>query len=539
VQAIDFKQLTDSQKQAKQSESFMENAFGLKVNPSNTNMYESHFQLAKDKANLLFSDEVLQHYAKDKRGMAEWSAKVDQLNNEISGYEAYYEDSFGDPSKATGQGNTWADHAVRAKHPGGEEGFWSDMGVEADRTSGLNDMMKIVDSRQHSSMKFNFETGEFDYERLVEQDGVPVGIDPFNVNPQSANELFSYNLTQTVFESPTDYAEKDMFVRVVDSKDQFDERMEKQRTSDSFNRTIADYYIKQTGQDLSIDEVLQNPEMMNDAFDDFKDQTYSNIKENEKITKRKAAQAKASKSTKLKASFGSAVESNDTKHPVSSVSSVPIQVLVMDDGVGTTIKTNTISINKDGFTVVDKDRKHYPISQQDLANVIGVEETKRLRAELFPSMSKIKDEDNNVDNVLDSEDIKWEKTKNQYVNKRSNLSDKFDQDEELEKYSKLIQSSEEAFVRDLHRMFPESVKVEGESFSDYVEPSNPIFKIEEVGMLGDRIKITHIATGETLDSIDMDSKAGSFAIDTGASDEGKKSSYAKAEELFEFINKQR
>ena len=149
------KVLTDQQKAEKRAEVFSDTALGLQTAPSNTNLYESHYQLVKDKANLLFSDEVISHYAKDKRSQMEWAQKVDALNQEIAAYEAYYEDSIGDPSKADGLGNTWADHTLRAKSQGGEQGFWSEQGVEADRTSELNEVMKVVDSRQHGSMKFN------------------------------------------------------------------------------------------------------------------------------------------------------------------------------------------------------------------------------------------------------------------------------------------------------------------------------------------------------------------------------------------------
>ena len=533
VQAIDFKQLTDSQKQAKQSESFMENAFGLKVNPSNTNMYESHFQLAKDKANLLFSDEVLQHYAKDKRGMAEWSAKVDQLNNEISGYEAYYEDSFGDPSKATGKGNTWADHAVRADHPGGEEGFWSDMGVEADRTSGLNDMMKIVDSRQHSSMKFNFETGEFDYERLVEQDGVPVGIDPFNVNPQSANELFSYNLTQTVFESPTDYAGKAMFNSVVDSDDQFNERFEKQRTSDSFNRTIADYYIKQhPDEGLSIDEVMQSEFRMNDAFKAFKAQTKKNIKENESIAKRKAKEARSNRGGGggSRPAFGSVTQTGDEQYPRVVASRIPAEFLVMQDGVAKTVKSQNIFRGEgEKLYIKDKDGEAYFIEDTEISNTLGNAEYLRISTELLQGEGgkppKVEDPDPGTYST-----VEWD-----------NYLDKVEENDpntaaELKAFEKLVQKSEESFIEELYKKFPEDVEIDLDNFNmpdnmNYKAPAegeNRRIKIKEdqnwIGEdMGERITITVDGVSETWDV----SKQGDTA-----------DSRQVADEIFKFIKKQ-
>ena len=533
IQAIDFKQLTDSQKQAKQSEGFMENAFGLKVNPSNTNMYESHFQLAKDKANLLFSDEVLQHYAKDKRGMAEWSSKVDQLNNEISGYEAYYEDSFGDPSKATGKGNTWADHAVRADHPGGEEGFWSDMGVEADRTSGLNDMMKIVDSRQHSSMKFNFETGEFDYEKLVEQDGVPVGIDPFNVNPQSANELFSYNLTQTVFEGPTDYAGKAMFNSVVDSKDQFNERFEKQRTSDSFNRTIADYYIKQhPDEGLSIDEVMQSEDRMDDAFKAFKDQTYDNIKQNERIAKRKAKEARSNTGGGggSRPAFGGVQETGDEQYPRSVASRIPAEFLVMKDGVAKTVKSQNIFRGEgNSFFIKDKDDEVYEVSRDELLNVLGDAEYMRVTTGLSQGAGGTPVDSKADKNLLNSgklyDDETWNKATDAWM-KDSSILGEGTQKDELIKFEELAQLTENKFASGLVEAYPNVFNITHgdalDEIEDYELSDNAKFNIAERGM-GNKIKITNRENPDQPLFIDVNEGTGEDAR-------------AIAVKIFKFIN---
>tara|TARA_R110002020_G_scaffold102890_2_gene241190 strand:- start:5967 stop:7664 length:1698 start_codon:yes stop_codon:yes gene_type:complete len=525
IQSYSFNEETEAQKNRRESESFVDTAIGLKTTPSNTNLYEAHYQMAKDKADILFSDEVLDHYAKDKRSMADWVAKVDQLNQEITGYEAYYEDSFGDPSKADGKGNTWADHVVRSKHPGGEEGFWSDNGTEADRTSSLNDVMKIIDSRQHADMTFNFETGEFDYEKLVEQDGVPIGMDPFAVNPQASNELFSFNLTQTVFESPTDYAQKEMFTRVAGSPEQFNERMEKQKTSDSFLRAAADNYVKQRPDEgLSIDQVMQSEIMMQDAFEDFRDQTYDYIKENEKIAKRKAAQAKASKSTKLKPAFGSVVEVDSKSNPASVISRAPIEVLVMDGGVGKTIKSNTIGISSDGLTIVDKDGMHLPLDPQELANAVGREEAVRIIDELMPYQSQAKDTGGGGDILEEFDDTTWSDYTSNLQRIDSNLGGGMKQKAEVELLETLVQDEEGNFVEELHKAFPEMVAVsedDADDFEGYKIPDSPRIKIEESG-LGDYITITNLVTNEQKE----------FAIDADDKIKGRKI----AKKIFEFIN---
>ena len=391
VQAVDFNKLTESQKEEKKAEKFMESAIGLTVNPSNTNMYESHYQLAKDKANLLFSDEVISNYAKDRRSMTQWAQMVDNLNQEIAGYEGFYEDSFGDPSKADGTGSSWADHTVRSKFQGGEAAFWSNMGVEADRTSELNDVMKIVDSRQHTNMTFNFETGEFEYDRLEEQDGAPTGIDPFNVNPQTANELFSFNLSQTTFETPVDFAEKDIFSRVVDSKEQFDIRMEQQLSKDSFRRTVASNYVSQhPNEGYSLDDVMNDPVVFQDAYEDFSSQTYDFAKENkrnaEREARRKQLANKRPSKTEIRELERLTTIIEDFSNPVqqpdgfSVLPREPIKMNIMSGGEGerrerVNVKVVEVFKSADGKLMVKDDEElEYMISadeERQLAESLG------------------------------------------------------------------------------------------------------------------------------------------------------------------------
>ena len=528
IQATDFNIITDSQKQKRKADKFTETALGMSVNPSNTNLYESHYQYSKDKANLLFSDEVIAHYAKDQRGMIEWSQKVDALNAEISGYEAYYEDSFGDPSTADGTGSSWSDKAVRAKHPGGEAGFWSDRGVEPDVDSkGHNDRMMIVDSRQHSNMTWNFETGEAEYEKLVEQDGAPIGIDPFVVNPQTANELFSFNLIQTVFESPTDYAVKEIFTRVAGSREQFDDRMEKQKTSDSFLRTIADNYLKQNPNSAaSIDEAIQNELIMNDAFDDFKDQTWDYIKENERIIKRKALE-NTKPSTKLKAKFGSVTETGIPEYPMSVTSRIPIEVLVMDAGLGRTIKTQSISRGEQGIVVMDKNGEAYSITDVELANAVGEDEWERITEELRSGAPPVTDPP-----TVGYTSFEWEIYTDWFKNKDSILGGAgSNQTDEMKKYEELASQTEENFVSGLYNMYPNDIKVLNpddntlEKMAGSGETENPKIIIEETGATGDYVTITRVVA-------DGDNVSKEFPIQSSAGKKAREISH----EIFKFIN---
>jgi hypothetical protein len=519
IQATDFNIITDSQKQKRKADKFTETALGMSVNPSNTNLYESHYQYSKDKANLLFSDEVIAHYAKDQRGMIEWSQKVDALNAEISGYEAYYEDSFGDPSTADGTGSSWSDKAVRAKHPGGEAGFWSDRGVEPDVDSkGHNDRMMIVDSRQHSNMTWNFETGEVEYEKLVEQDGAPIGIDPFVVNPQTANELFSFNLIQTVFESPTDYAVKEIFTRVAGSREQFDDRMEKQKTSDSFLRTIADNYLKQNPNSAaSIDEAMQNELIMKDAFDDFKDQTWDYIKENERIIKRKANEASSNRNRGSRPAFGGVQETGDEQYPRSVASRVPAEFLVMKDGIAKTVKSQNIFRGEgEKLYIKDKDGNAYFIEDTEISNTLGNAEYLRISAELLQGEGGTPPTPEQPD-PGEYNELQWD---NYLEDVDDNAAT------ELKEFEKFVQGTEESFVKEIYKYWPEGFNITHgdakDDIADYKDKDDAKFDIAEKGM-GNTIKITNRTTKKELE-VDVSKEA-----DTADSRE-------IAHKIFKFIN---
>ena len=368
------KVLTDQQKAEKRAEVFTDTALGLQTAPSNTNLYESHYQLVKDKANLLFSDEVISHYAKDKRSQMEWAQKVDALNQEIAAYEAYYEDSIGDPSKANGLGNTWADHTLRAKHQGGEQGFWSDQGVESDRTSELNEVMKVVDSRQHGSMKFNYETGEFEYDELQSN------VDVFNVNPQTANELFSYNLTQTSFATPSDYAADPKLAKVTGDRTQFDQRLQTEMSKDSFRRAVAHHYINANPDaGLTIDDVMNDEVRFQDAYEDFADQTYEFMESNAKQLKRQSGGSGRGGSSSAKPVFGD-VRSTDAYAGIVSTAT-PIKIVATsldDDGVAQTSNITFQNIvaelddnNKPKLYILDKNQEKTLLDDAISAQIIS------------------------------------------------------------------------------------------------------------------------------------------------------------------------
>jgi hypothetical protein len=376
--------LTESQKAEKQSEAFTEGALGLQITPSNTNLYESHYQLAKDKAEALFSDETLNHFAKDKRSMMQWAQMVDALNQEIAGYEAYYQDSFGDPSKANGLGNTWADHTLRAKSQGGEQGFWSEQGVEADRTSELNEVMKTVDSRQHTNLKLNLETGQFDYDTLESN------VDVFNVNPQTANELFSYSLTQTAFATPSDYAADPKLAKVTGDRTQFDQRLQTEMGKDSFRRAVAQNYINANPDaGLTIDDVMNDEVRFQDAYEDFADQTYEFMESNARQSRRSSG-GSGGRSSTPKPSFGDVFNTDLYPGVVNTQAPLKLTVTAINPDTGLpqtgTVKIQNLGVNEDGaFVAIDGRGNEIPVDDtiaDQIQKAIGDDEYARIRFEL-------------------------------------------------------------------------------------------------------------------------------------------------------------
>lgn len=186
------------------SEKFNEAVLGSKVAPSTAKMYESHFQLAKEKFDQLYSDETLEYFSKDDAGMRKWAGMVDKLNQEIATYEQIYEDSFGTAS-ANGSGITWSDHMYRANNfAGGEEAYFASQGLSLLNAGSFDETMKRIDSRGHTNLTLDLESGTFSYDSTGD---LPENwLEP--TDPNTAARLFSYQTEQGQFLGSLDFADK-------------------------------------------------------------------------------------------------------------------------------------------------------------------------------------------------------------------------------------------------------------------------------------------------------------------------------------------
>ena len=227
------------------AEKFTESALGTKVVPSTTNMYESHFLLAKEKFDQLYSDETLDYFSKDEGGMQKWAGMVDKLNQEIKTYEQIYEDSWGTAS-ANGEGFTWQDYQKRILRYGGDESQWfNGKGLKLLSTGRIKERMKMVDSRGHSNLTLDLESGTFNYDLAGDVD--KNWLEP--TDPNTAANLFSYEAEAGAFRTAIDYANqyKEMYKKF--GKEGVDASLTNLFSSDTFNLDSNNFQIMNMGDD--------------------------------------------------------------------------------------------------------------------------------------------------------------------------------------------------------------------------------------------------------------------------------------------------
>jgi len=275
------------------AEKFSESVLGSKVVPSTSKMYESHFQLAKEKFDQLYSDETLEYFSKDDAGMRKWAGMVDQLNQEIKSYEQIYEDSWGTAS-ANGTGITWSDHLARMNNfAGGEDAFFASKGLSLLNPGSFDETMKRIDSRGHTNLTLDLESGTFSYDSTGD---LPENwLEP--TDPNTAARLFSYQTEQGQFLGSLDFADK--------AYPTYTNYGEERVKSDNFTVMRNDYQFrlaavnsyknnlpegdpnkdKATGDFL---KELEGANSLGSVLDQFQDKILADLKERAKIEKQKA-----------------------------------------------------------------------------------------------------------------------------------------------------------------------------------------------------------------------------------------------------------
>lgn len=337
------------------SENFAKAALGSKVAPSNANMYESHYQLAKDKFDLLYSDETLNHFSKDEEGMRKWSDLVDQLNQEILIYEQVYEDSYGDPNKADGKGVTFSDAEYRRRVTGGDPNkFWDALGFEDVTGADPIETMKLIDSKQHSNLRLDFDNLTWDYDS-DSKDILEVS------DPQMASQLFSYELAPSKVLSAGEYAADKTFATVYATGDDgFGSLLNRMRSDDTYVRSaISDYISENDIQDATVMDFMNgnvSPKYppLDEIISEFDDKVRSSSRAL-KAQKAQTVKTGSSKTPKdpLKDVLGSMVESN--LEDIGTVKMFTISpVNVVDKDIESKVQSISFDENGDMYAYYDK-----------------------------------------------------------------------------------------------------------------------------------------------------------------------------------------
>ena len=240
------------------ADKFKQAALGSKVNPSSSNLYQSQYVFAKNKFDLLYSDEALQHYSKSPELMLRWSNLVDKLSADIDSYEGIYEDSFGDMNNSTGKEPTYAGGVARMNQAGSNQAYWESQGFEDVSGKDTNETMKVMDQPLHYNMTLDFENDSYnyesDYKHLLEPQ-----------SPAFASELFGYKLKPTKVLAPAEYAVKTTFVSAFETGEEgFGDFLKRMHTDPMYLRSsIAQYIEDMDVDDYTVDDFI-NGNVSND-----------------------------------------------------------------------------------------------------------------------------------------------------------------------------------------------------------------------------------------------------------------------------------
>jgi hypothetical protein len=196
------------------------------------------------------------------------------LIDEIDMYEQIYEDSYGDPSTAKGDGYTWADYQARAKSfNGDEQGWFNAQGFRSNNPNSAIETMKSIDSKQHNNLTFDFDSGTFDYDV---SDGFDTGfLEP--TDPNVAYNIFSYQTEQDRFSTATDFTQNIWPTFTSYGEDAAKEKVSNLRTQNSFILSAISSYQNKLDDDApeknlkpqDYRKILEESGTLDDALDDF------------------------------------------------------------------------------------------------------------------------------------------------------------------------------------------------------------------------------------------------------------------------------
>lgn len=236
---------------------FIDESAAEVVVPSTTGMFDSDFAVADAWSNYLQDEATINQFAETKEGMAKYNQMVQQLNTFISESQQYYTTNYG-TANDPGAASTWGGAYNRAKLADQGQNPWAKNFMQDSNDLAFYEgvLQQLDDPNAHS---FSVVDGE------VMIDGKPF-------NQYARQEApFVANLVETDYVTGYDVYMGKAANLNFDTEEKARAFMENELTKDNMERQAIRMYIDQNSLDLSIADVLDRPEHLEKARQEFID----------------------------------------------------------------------------------------------------------------------------------------------------------------------------------------------------------------------------------------------------------------------------
>ena len=247
------KRRADEERQQK----FVDESSAEVVVPSTTGMFDSDFSVADAWSNYLQDEGTINQFAETKEGMAKYNQMVQQLNTFISESQQYYTTNYG-TANDPGASSTWGGAYNRAKLADQGQNPWAKnfMQDNNDLAHYEGILQQLDDPNAHS---FSVVDGQ-----------VMIDGNPFNQYARQ-DAPFVANLVESDYITGYDvYVGKAANLK-FDTEEKARTFMENELSKDNMERQAIRMYIDQNNLDLSIADVLDRPEHLEKARQEFVD----------------------------------------------------------------------------------------------------------------------------------------------------------------------------------------------------------------------------------------------------------------------------
>ncbi len=250
---VEEKRRADEERQQK----FIDESSAEVVVPSTTGMFDSDFAVADAWSNYLQDEATINQFAETKEGMAKYNQMVQQLNTFISEAQQYYTTNYG-TANDPGASSTWGGAYNRAKLADQGQNPWAKNFMQDSNDLAFYEgvLQQLDDPNAHS---FSVVDGQ------VMIDGKPF-------NQYARQEApFVANLVETDYVTGYDVYVGKAANLTFDTEEKARAFMENELSKDNMERQAIRMYIDQNNLDLSIADVLDRPEHLEKARQEYVD----------------------------------------------------------------------------------------------------------------------------------------------------------------------------------------------------------------------------------------------------------------------------